>query len=135
MGRVDNKQFLTEVGKLLTSANSSQSSLYLTQKRYIPYDEVTGKQELPQNSVSGSASVSENTPFQIIKDSENYAILFRITDGASDKSKKLKYSTVVTNDKLENFWKEYTNVLKSGITGLKKKEKKKNKKKGKGVTK
>lgn len=58
-----------------------------------------------------------------------YPILIRITDGNSDKSKKLKLSTVVKPEELGKFWFKYANVVKSGVSGLKKKDKRKKKKK------
>ena len=59
---------------------------------------------------------------------KQYPILIRITDGNSDKSKKVKVSTVVQPEELSKFWFKYANVVKSGISGLKKKDKKKKKK-------
>lgn len=131
MSRLSNKEFLSGVSKLLASANESQSSIYFTQKRYIAYDEVTGKQSPPPNAVNDSVPVPSevSAPVTISKDATSYPILIRATNGASKKDKKIKYSTVVENKDLEDFWKEYANVLKNGITGLKKKDKKKNKKK------
>lgn len=97
----------------------------------IAYDEVTGKQSPPPNAVNDSVPVPSevSAPVTISKDATSYPILIRVTNGASKKDKKIKYSTVVENKDLEDFWKEYANVLKNGITGLKKKDKKKNKKK------
>ncbi len=65
----------------------------------------------------------------IKKSTKSYPILIRITDGNSDKSKKKKYSTTVDSEHLGKFWKEYSQVIKTGATGLKKKEKSKKKKK------
>lgn len=108
MPRLENNKFLAEVDKLLQSTNTNNSSLYFTQKRYIPFDTVEGLQR-PEDG--------------------KYSILIRCTDGNSDKSKKVKVSTVVNYTNLESFWGEYTNVLKNNISGglLKKKKKKKSK--------
>lgn len=60
-------------------------------------------------------------------DESSYPILIRVTDGA--KQKKTKYSTIVSVENLDQFWVQYTNILKNGVTGLKKKDKKKKSKK------
>jgi signal recognition particle subunit SRP14 len=60
-----------------------------------------------------------------------YSVLFRATDGDSDKKKKIKLSTVVAPQDLDNFWISYTEVVKTGMSGLRKKEKKKKKAKAK----
>lgn len=52
-------------------------------------------------------------------------MLFRATDGKSDKTKKQKLSTVVESSDLDSFWVKYTEVVKSGMGGLRKKDKKK----------
>lgn len=66
---------------------------------------------------------------KIERSTASYPILIRITDGAKDKSKKKKISTQVVPEQLSKFWKEYSSVIKSGATGLKKKDKGKKKKK------
>lgn len=71
----------------------------------------------------------KDLPIPLRKDTKKYAILMRVTNGSKDKSKKLKYLTVVESDKLEQFWKDYGAVFKNGIGGLKKKSKKKKGKK------
>lgn len=91
-------------------------------------DPVNGSEET-QNEISQfSESKPVLTNSQIKKSTKTYPILIRITDGNSDKSKKNKYSTQVTSDELSKFWKEYSQVIKVGATGLKKKDKKKKKK-------
>lgn len=57
--------------------------------------------------------------------SETNSILFRATDGQSEKNKKIKFSTIVNVDDIDSFWIKYTDVVKKGMTGLRKKEKKK----------
>lgn len=71
------------------------------------------------------------------QNSKRYPILIRVTDGNNDKSKKIKLSTVVEPNQLDSFWNEYTNILKAGFIGLKKKSKskKKSKKASKNVAK
>lgn len=80
--------------------------MYFTQKRLEAFDAVEGKDTA----------------------APTFSILLRATDGARDKTKKVKVSTVIEADKVDQFWTEYANTLKNGITGLKKKEKKKAKK-------
>lgn len=67
----------------------------------------------------------------ITNPTQEYPILIRITDGNSDKTKKIKISTVVKPNELGRFWTRYSNVVKSGVSGLKKKDKKKKKKSAK----
>jgi signal recognition particle subunit SRP14 len=89
-----------------------------------------------QGSEHSRAEVSKflpDTPIlpdsKVTKSEISYSILIRITDGASDKSKRKKISTQVEPEQLSKFWKEYSSVFKAGATGLKKKEKSKKKKK------
>lgn len=67
---------------------------------------------------------------------KTYPLLFRVTNGKADKSVKEKYTTVVAPEDLDTFWKNYAEAVKSGVAGLKKKDKKKKssskKKSGKG---
>ncbi|KAA8898282.1 hypothetical protein TRICI_006600 [Trichomonascus ciferrii] len=67
--------------------------------------------------------------FDDLSSSEPFALLFRATNGASDKTKKVKISTTVDSSELEEFWQKYTDVVKVGMGGLKKKDKKRQKKK------
>lgn len=60
-------------------------------------------------------------------DFKTYSILIRVTDGNKEKSARVKLSTVVEPENLDAFWNEYTNVLKAGFVGLKKKSKSKKK--------
>lgn len=63
-----------------------------------------------------------------------YSLIFRASNGSADKKKKIKITTVVEAGKLDTFWKRYSEVVKGGVTGLKKKDKKKAKgKKKKGT--
>lgn len=83
-----------------------------------------------QNEISQFNESKPMLPSSTVrKSTKEYPILIRITDGNNDKSKKKKYSTKVSSDGLSKFWKEYSQVIKTGATGLKKKEKSKKKKK------
>lgn len=59
-------------------------------------------------------------------------VLFRATDGSGDKKAKVKVSTVVQSSSLDDFWLKYTDVVKAGMGGLRKKDKKDKKKVKKG---
>lgn len=56
---------------------------------------------------------------------KQYKILLRATDGKSDKNERTKISTHVDPESLPEFWLKYTEVVKAGMTGLRKKDKKK----------
>lgn len=67
--------------------------------------------------------------FDDLTSNEPFALLFRATNGDRDKTKKVKISTTVDSSELEEFWQKYTDVVKVGMSGLKKKDKKRQKKK------
>lgn len=56
----------------------------------------------------------------------------RATDGNDKKDKRVKLSTVVQADDLENFFVRYAECWKSGMTGLKKRDRSGRKAKAKG---
>lgn len=113
--------------KNLLTENEGKSSIYITQKRlsYTIDNEIETPQEfsdLPKGVKTAIHKVEASNQEKF------YPILIRVTDGNKDKSKKIKLSTVVEPKALDAFWVEYTNVLKNGFVGLKKKSKKKAKK-------
>ncbi|ODV97881.1 hypothetical protein PACTADRAFT_375 [Pachysolen tannophilus NRRL Y-2460] len=112
MTLLENDQFLRSVSDLLVKTNGD-SSVYLTQKRLSP--ETKQEVETPLLMINVQQPTSEST----------YPIIIRITNGSKDKATKVKYSTVVEANKLDEFWENYTNALKNGMIGLKKKDKKK----------
>lgn len=116
-------QFFKEVTNLLTKSGG-KSSIYLTQKRlsYNVDAEIEGTAPLSDLSKGVDPVLHASTP-----DVKKYPILIRVTDGNKDKSAKIKLSTVVEPENLDAFWNEYTNVLKTGFVGLKKKAKSKKK--------
>lgn len=125
-------QFFKQVSEFLTK-NNGKSSIYLTQKRFS-YDidsEIEGTEPFEDLPNGVEPLLHQKTT----QNSKKYPILIRITDGNIDKSKKIKLSTVVEPDQLDSFWNEYTNILKSGFIGLKKKSKSKSKKKSKKASK
>ncbi|ODQ65226.1 signal recognition particle, SRP9/SRP14 subunit [Nadsonia fulvescens var. elongata DSM 6958] len=115
-GRLSNEQFLVKLRELFSN-HGSTNSVYLGQKRYTPFDDVTSTKSDDLSDLNPSDS-----PF---------ALLFRATNGKGDKSLKIKISTIVDSDQLEEFWLKYTDVVKGGMTGLRKKDKKKQKQKAK----
>lgn len=118
MGRLNNTEFISQVNTILTS-NNGKSSLYLTQKRLtVPLETSPNAPitDLSSNVVEHSSAYATND--------QKYPVLIRVTLG----EKKSKISTVVEPENLDTFWTEYTQVLKTGFVGLKRKEKKKAKK-------
>ncbi|KAF5210603.1 putative signal recognition particle subunit [Clavispora lusitaniae] len=118
MGRLNNTDFLSKISNVL-EVNDGKSSVYLTQKRLV--------QSLEPSSPSTLDDLSSNVvehPREFPSNHQRYPILIRFTNG----DKKNKWSTVVEHENLDTFWTEYTQILKSGFVGLRKKEKKKAKK-------
>lgn len=113
--------------KLLTN-NGGKSSLYITQKRfsYNIENEITSPGEF--SDLSKDVKPVLHAQEINSQNSKKYPILVRVTDGNKSKSSKVKLSTIVEPAQLDAFWNEYTNVLKAGFVGLKKKSKKKSKK-------
>lgn len=121
MPRLDNAEFLKQVEAILAT-NGGKSSVYLTQKR-LSVDEVAGVTDLSTNVVQYNGEVQPNA--------STYPVLVRISLNGKvrkDKKDKLKLSTVVETAQLEGFWTDYSQVIKNGFIGLKRKEKKKAKK-------
>ncbi|PRT54723.1 Signal recognition particle protein [Wickerhamiella sorbophila] len=103
--RLDNERFLSTLAVLLKTS-SEQGSVYLEQKRLIK---------------TGPDTVIDATDAP-------YPLLFRATDGAKTKAKRVKISTIVSPKDLDQFWQNYTDALKSGMAGLRRKDKKKQRK-------
>ncbi|KAK9374886.1 signal recognition particle 14kD protein-domain-containing protein [Lipomyces chichibuensis] len=114
-GRLSNDEFLSRLGELFKRQQES-GTVFLQQKRLTEFDPVENKHNPRPGDLTDISSEGKAHP-----------LIFRASNGASDKSKKIKYSTVVEADKLEAFWKKYSDVVKGGVTGLKKKDKKKTK--------
>jgi signal recognition particle subunit SRP14 len=70
-------------------------------------------------------------PFSDINPTKPLPILIRASNGKSkeNRSKKIKLSTVVEVDDLENFFVKYADVCKQGMSGLKKRDRSKAKEK------
>ncbi|KAK6455024.1 signal recognition particle, SRP9/SRP14 subunit [Scheffersomyces xylosifermentans] len=126
MGRLDNTEFLKQVSDILTT-NNGKSSVYLTQKRLSPALAIDAD---TNNTIN---DLSSNVKQTAIQNTTTYPILIRVSlngKDRKDKKDKVKLSTVVETDRLDQFWTEYVHVIKTGFTGLKKKTKK-SKKSGK----
>ncbi|CAI5759491.1 unnamed protein product [Candida verbasci] len=116
--RVNTPDFLQLLQSQLQNSKGKKS-IYLTQKRLSSNIE-NSINDLPSNVIS--------TP---IENNETYPILLRFSQNSSDNKinkDRVKYSTIIESDKLDEFWQEYLKILKNGFIGLKKKEKKKSKK-------
>lgn len=127
MGRLDNSEFLKKVSDIL-GKNDGKSSVYLTQKRLIPALDIddAGKGNVINDLLSNVNHI--DTEFE---NTSTYPILIRVSlngKDIKDKKDKIKLSTVVETERLDQFWTEYVQVIKTGFVGLKKKEKKKSKK-------
>ncbi|CAN3353107.1 signal recognition particle subunit Srp14p [Diutina catenulata] len=123
MTRLDNSEFLSQVGSLLAD-NNGKSSVYLTQKRLVAEVEPSTHPlgDLASNVVKDEPSAPENTT--------TYPVLVRVTMNGTkrgDKSGKKKLSTVVEAPQMEEFWATYIGVLRDGMVGLKQTQKKKKK--------
>ncbi|CAN6660670.1 signal recognition particle subunit Srp14p [Trichomonascus vanleenenianus] len=108
--KLSNDEFLVKL-KELFAASEQAGSVYLHQKRLTDKTDELLKEDGIENE-NGS-----------------YSVLFRATDGKSDKKVRQKISTVVVPGDLEKFWEGYTEAVKSGMGGLRKKDKKKKSKK------
>lgn len=122
-------QFLVEFKKLFTEDKSPNGrSIYITQKRLTPVDEVDGpaEQQAAISKFNPSEPVLQDS--KIHKPEETYPVIIKVSKTVS-KTEKIKISTIVKIDDLDRFWKEYTSIIKQNFTGLKKKDKGKKKKK------
>ncbi|KAK9448158.1 signal recognition particle, SRP14 subunit [Limtongia smithiae] len=116
-GRLSNDEFLVQLTALFKKKAES-GTVFLEQKRLTPYDAVENKHKPSPTDLSELQPSATATKHQL---------LFRATDGATDKTKKTKISTVVEADALDGFWTKYANTIRGEVTGLKKKDKKKTK--------
>lgn len=108
----------------MLSKNDGKSSIYITQKRFSYNPELPRRSE---ETLSDLPKGVETIIHQGDKDFRQYPVLIRVTDGNKSKGQKIKLSTVVEPIELDTFWAEYINILKNGLTGLKKKNKSKKK--------
>lgn len=66
-------------------------------------------------------------PFSDLHPSKPLPVIIRATNGKSKekRDKKIKLSTIVNSDALEGFFVRYAEVCKSGMSGLKKRDRSK----------
>lgn len=131
MVKLNNAEFLERLSVILLQ-NDGKSSVYFTQKRLSPS---LNTEDANQDIHDLSSNVFPSTSFQ--SNNQSYGILIRATINSGKKASekvpdkgalaKTKISTVVETSNLDKFWKEYTQQLKNGFVGLKKKERKKKK--------
>ncbi|RLP64826.1 hypothetical protein L150_03588, partial [Candida albicans Ca529L] len=151
MTKLDNLQFLKQV-ETLTQSNNGKSSIYLTQKRLSPSlssitTTTTAEDEsindLPTNVITPTpkTTTTTTTTTTTINNDSKYPLLIRLSMNSSDnkiktktktktktdnkvqkKKERVKISTVVELDQLNEFWDQYIQILKSGFIGLKKKK-------------
>ncbi|EGV65234.1 hypothetical protein PSN45_002627 [Yamadazyma tenuis] len=126
MGRLNNGEFLTQVGDILTQ-NDGKSSIYLTQKRLSPALDLD-EPDVNEGVESINDLSSNVVEHKFKSNTQEYPILIRIALGSNGSKQKVKLSTVVEINNLDQFWSDYSSVIKAGFVGLKKKEKKKSKK-------
>lgn len=108
---MNNEDFLEHLTELFRDSKT-KGSVYLGQKRLTKDgpDSVLHSQQAP------------------------YSIIFRASNGRSTREKQTKrsarqhYTTVVEPKNVAKFWLGYTEAIKKGASGLRKKEKKKAKK-------
>lgn len=146
MTRLDNQEFLAKVASAL-DANNGKSSVYLSQKRLaLAPSDLAGNTTTDITSIENKTTSSNSTisdlPSNVLDNatltatpaSVNpaiYPLLVRVSLNGSNhrqsKHDKIKLSTVVLPLHSDRFWSQYSQVLKNGFLGLKKKEKKKQK--------
>lgn len=118
MPRLSNKEFLSKLQENLIE-NGGSSSVYLTQKRLV-----ASLESCPKDQLTDLSSNVVQHPEEYGKNTRQYPVLIRYTNG----TKESKISTVIDPENLDSFWGDYSTVLKTGFTGLRKKDKKKKQK-------
>ena len=77
-----------------------------------------------------TAEPTPSQPFPDLNPSKPLPIIIRATNGKSrGKTEKIKLSTLVEVDALEGFFVKYAEICKSGMSGLKKRDRSKQKEK------
>ncbi|KAE8449943.1 hypothetical protein EG329_007082 [Mollisiaceae sp. DMI_Dod_QoI] len=121
-GHLSNDDFFLRLSELFDERRQKDhGSIYLTQKR-MAYGEDTDV-DSPESTVA--------QPFSDLSPAKPLPILIRATNGKSkeNRAKKVKLSTIVEVDSLENFYSKYAEVCKLGMSGLKKRDRSKAKEK------
>lgn len=126
-GCLNQEEFLLKAREFFKVANEKHISVKLSIKRLIKKDDIEGNAEFdaskqPQYDVSNVSSLNNKVED---KSRSEYPLLIRISYGSH--ANKTKCSTIVEANILDEFWQDYSNVVKSGMNGLIKKKKKKSK--------
>ncbi|PBP19700.1 signal recognition particle, SRP9/SRP14 subunit [Diplocarpon rosae] len=120
-GHMSNDDFFMRLSELFNERRQkNHGSIFLTQKR-MTYGE--DDKEVPE--------ATTDAPFPDLNPSKPLPIIIRATNGKSkeNRSEKVKLSTIVEADALERFFAKYAEVCKSGMSGLKKRDRSKAKEK------
>ena len=123
-GCIEQDAFLKKAEEYFKEANKKAIAVRFTMKRYIKPDLVDGNPEfntteLPNYDISRESGIKVNDTIS----QNTYDILARISYGV--KGNKHKCSTIVSVDKFDKFWLDYSTIAKSNMNGLIKKKKKK----------
>ena len=120
--------FFTRLTALLTSTHTkSHGSIHLTQKR-LSYDSSSS------SSADSATGKHQDDPLWDLHPPNPLPLIIRATDGKSqskDRMKnkeKVKLSTIVQPEDLDAFYARYAEVLKAGMTGLKRRDRSKRRK-------
>ncbi|OQE29967.1 hypothetical protein PENSTE_c002G09793 [Penicillium steckii] len=114
-----NEEFFSSLTDLLAkTTEKARGSVTLSQKPLI--ENVTNSQP----SILIRATDGNTSAPRVKKDG-------KVVKGKASKATRVKFSTVVTADELEAFYTRYAEICKTGMTGLKKRDRKR-KAKGKG---
>ena len=94
----------------------------LTRPQAVIDDHVVSPHDLPTTSTHSSIPAKSSFPDLHLE--HPLPVLIRATNGKSkeNKSDKIKLSTVVQPDDLETFFTKYADVCKTGMSGLKKRD-------------
>ncbi|PBP23073.1 signal recognition particle 14kD protein [Diplocarpon rosae] len=118
---MSNDDFFLRLSELFNERRQkNHGSIFLTQKR-MTYGEDDKKVQ----------EATTDVPFPDLSPSKPLPIIIRATNGKSkeNRSGKIKLSTIVEADALEGFFAKYAEVCKSGMSGLKKRDRSKAKEK------
>ncbi|KAL6721294.1 hypothetical protein ACLMJK_000396 [Lecanora helva] len=107
-------EFLNRLTALFeTRRQKAHGSIHLTQKRLTPSDLPAPTTPLPASS-----------PFPDLHPPYPLPVLIRASDAKSQEKRKdrVKISTIVQPDELEKFFVRYAEIWKTGMSGLKKRD-------------
>ncbi|KAL2130183.1 hypothetical protein VTI74DRAFT_6795 [Chaetomium olivicolor] len=127
MGHLTNDEFFTKLTDLFhTRKSQDHGAIYLTQKR-LTYPAEEPSPTSPQPLASTSLDLSNIPP------SKPLPLIIRATNGKSKarRAAKVKLSTVVQPEALDEFYARYAEVCRAGMGALKPRDRTKRKAKAK----